>query len=180
MSGLKILFDEQGLTPDTDGEPGRPSTSFERTSSPLSQNLPRVYGGDSSGAPSQGAIVGSMLAAKNKLTKRRRLSPSNLLLLLAAAAVIIVLYISNIIAISQLMSEVNQLQQRQRQVLNDQELLRAQLNRMSSLERIRRLAENDLGLQNPADIPVWIKVDQDRAAGLQQAEQAGHLPPERP
>ena len=90
------------------------------------------------------------------------------MLLLVGTAVVIVLYISNIIAVGQLMNEINLLRQREERLLTDQEILRAHVNRLAGSERIRAAAEGQLGLKVPTESPVWIQIDQDRVSELEQ------------
>lgn len=97
-----------------------------------------------------------------------RSSTFNTMIFLFFAAVAIVLYISNIIAVNRLAVEVNELQQQYDAIRNENEILRAQINRRSSLERIGRLATEQLGLQHPKEQPQWIEVDQKQLEGLQK------------
>ena len=84
-------------------------------------------------------------------------------------AVAIVLYIGNIIAVEQLMRDIGQLEARHRRILADQEILRAQVNRMSSLDRIQKMAEDQLQLKLPTVAPQWITVDSNRIEEVEQA-----------
>jgi cell division protein FtsL len=75
------------------------------------------------------------------------------------AAVAIVLYISNIITVNRLVVEVGELEQKHAAVVNSNEILRAEINRRSSLERIGRIATEQLGLQHPKQQPHVLEVD---------------------
>jgi cell division protein FtsB len=90
------------------------------------------------------------------------------MLMLIGSAIAIVLYISNVIAVQQLVREVGVLRTRYQQILNEQEVLKAQINRMSSLERIRKMAEDDLGLRNPKDTPRWIQIDGEKVREIEE------------
>lgn len=141
------------------------STLAERSISTIPE--PTVYGG------TMMENMGKELPTpgNNRPVARRKLSTFNLMLLLVGSAVAIVLYISNVIKVSQLLAEINKLEGQHRRILMDQELLRAQINRMSSLERIRKLGEENLGLKNPKEPPVWIKVDEEKIRALEEATQ---------
>jgi cell division protein FtsL len=76
------------------------------------------------------------------------------------AAVGIILYISNIIAVNRLVVEVNDLQQKYAAVMNENEILRAEVNRRASLERIGKIATEKLGLQHPKEQPQTLEVDE--------------------
>ena len=60
------------------------------------------------------------------------------------------------------MVQINQLQTKHQQILNEQELLKAQINRLSGLERIQQLAHDQLGLQQNRQLPVWIEMNPER------------------
>ena len=106
--------------------------------------------------------------ARNRGVAKRKISTFNLMLLLVGTAVVIVLYISDIIAVGQLMNEINLLRQREERLLTDQEILRAHVNRLAGSERIRAAAEGQLGLKVPTESPVWIQIDQDPVSELEQ------------
>jgi cell division protein FtsB len=106
--------------------------------------------------------------SRNRKIVRRRTSPFSIILLLLGAAVAIVLYISNIIAVNQLLNEVNALQTQYEQITMRQEALRAQINRMASLERIQEKAR-ELDLKNPSKSPVWLQIDEQKVKDLEEA-----------
>jgi cell division protein FtsL len=91
---------------------------------------------------------------------KRRSSTFNTMATLFLAAVAIVLYISNIIAVNRLAVEVNDLQQKYAAVQNGNEILRAEINRRSSLERIGKIAGEQLGLEHPKQQPGVLDVDE--------------------
>jgi len=99
--------------------------------------------------------------------KDRKVSTFNVILVLFGLAAAVVLYISNVIAVTQLAAEVNALEKRYQTVLNSNELLRAELNRKSSLERIGKIAGEELGLRYPQEQPAWIRVDEGRIEQLE-------------
>ena len=104
--------------------------------------------------------------ATNKRTVRRKHSTFNIvsgLFLLAAACL---LYTGNVIAVNQLMKEVNDLNGRYNAIASNNEVLKAEIARKSSLDRISTMAKDELGLINPKEPPVWFEVDQDKADEL--------------
>jgi cell division protein FtsB len=105
----------------------------------------------------------------NRHYTKRKVSPFNIILILMASAAAIVLYISNVIAVDQLVNDIHKSDVRLQEILNDQEMLKARINQMSSLEKIRKRAEDELGLKNPADVPGWIDVDQEKIRTLEEA-----------
>ncbi|HWP82463.1 MAG TPA: FtsL-like putative cell division protein [Bacteroidota bacterium] len=105
---------------------------------------------------------------RNRKIVRRKVSPFNAVLLLFATAIAIVIYISNIIAVDQLMNEINALQNQHQQILMEQEILKARINRLSSLERIRQMAEGELQLRNPKHPPEILPVDHEKIREIEQ------------
>jgi cell division protein FtsL len=99
-------------------------------------------------------------ASSASIFPKRRSSTFNTMAALFLAAVAIVLYISNIIAVNRLAVEVNDLQQKYAAVMNGNEILRAEVNRRSSLERIGKIAVEQLGLQHPKQQPQELDVDE--------------------
>ena len=103
--------------------------------------------------------------------RKRRVSPFTIVLFLIGCAVSSVLYIGNILAVGRLMVQINQFQIKHNQILNEQELLKAQINRLSGLERIQQLAHDQLGLRNPRQLPVWIEIDPERINEVEEVFQ---------
>ncbi len=110
----------------------------------------------------------SSVRMMKKGARKKRLSPFYLLLSLMGAALGIVLYISNIIAVDQLLNEINDLEAEHHRILMQQELLRSQVNHFSSLERVQSMAETELGLENYRKPPVWIEIDPEKIQDLDQ------------
>lgn len=104
-----------------------------------------------------------------KKTRRQKIPTSNIILVLIGTAAAIVLYISNIIAVDQLMNDVHQLQAQQQKILMEQEVLKARVSQMSSLERIQKRAEAELGLQTPKQPPIWLEVDLGKIEEVEKA-----------
>jgi hypothetical protein len=130
-----------------------------------------VYSGTIN-VPQTGRIpVGSGVPAGGKKKHKRSVSTFSAVLILIALAVSSVLYIGNILVVGRLMNQINQLQNRHRQILNQQELLRAQIIKLSNLERIRSLAGAELGLQNSKQLPVWIEIDPEQVEQVQEVIQ---------
>jgi len=109
------------------------------------------------------------LPPTNRRFTKRRVSPFNIILVLMGTAAAIVLYIGNIIAVNQLVGDIHKSDIRFQNILSEQEILKAHINQMSSLERVRKRAEDELGLRNPTDIPRWLNVDQDKIRDVEEA-----------
>ena len=91
----------------------------------------------------------------NRPVKRRRRSPFNLIAIIFLFSLLIVLYVWNKIAVNQLAVEVNDLQTQYQRVVSGNEALRAEISRKSALERIGKIASEQLGMTYPKDQPVW-------------------------
>jgi cell division protein FtsL len=130
-----------------------------------------VYNGTDTSPSKETTTPDGIPLAINKKPNRRKVSPFTIILILLACAVTSVLYIGNILAVGQLMAQNNQLQIKHRQILNGQELLKAQINRLSNLERIQQIARDQLGLQNSKQLPVWIEINPERVNQVEEVMQ---------
>lgn len=68
---------------------------------------------------------------------------------------ITVLYINNTITVNHLAEQVDQLQKSHAEIQNMNGILEAEINRKSSLERIKRIATLQLGMTFPDRPPIW-------------------------
>ena len=131
----------------------------------------RVFSGT---MPVPGAPAANTRAPKRSGRSTRKLSPFTVVVGLLLMAIASVLYISNVIAVSSLAAEIGNLEEQYQSILNEQEMLRAQIARLSGLERIRRIAEDEYGMQYSDAVPGWLSVDPERVAELQRlSEMAG-------
>jgi len=98
----------------------------------------------------------------NRKTVRRKHSTFNIVSGLFLLAALSLLYTGNVIAVNQLMKEVNDLNNRYNSIVSNSEVLKAEIARKSSLDRISLMAKEEVGLTNPKEPPVWFEVDQDK------------------
>lgn len=97
---------------------------------------------------------------RNPKLPQRTSSTFTTMVALFVAAVVIILYISNIIAVNRLAVEVSEFQQKYEAVNNSNEILRAEINRRSSLERIGKIAAEQLGLRYAKEQPQLLEIDE--------------------
>ena len=114
-----------------------------------------VYNGDLS--PSE---LDDMQRGNHPVKKRKR-SPFNIVAAIFIISLFIVLYVWNKIMVNRLAIEANDLQMQYQKVLYANETLRAEINKKSNLERIGKIAAEQLGMTYPKDQPVWFTFDQD-------------------
>jgi cell division protein FtsB len=140
-----------------------------------SHNVGEIYNGDALTPPALSQEVprqrlrAEFITTGNQRIVQRKVSPFNIVVFLFVGAIGIVLYISNIIAVDQLMNEINALETQYSQILMEQEILKMQINRMTSLERIRGRAEQELGLKTPNEPPVILHIDPERMEEIREA-----------
>lgn len=148
-------------------------TNVSRAEDPSNKRQQRrlIYGGTMPVPPQADLPPGTTHPPTNRRYMKRRASPFNIILILMGTAAAIVLYISNIIAVNQLVSDIHKSDVRLQNILSEQEILKARINQMSSLEHVRKRAEDELGLRNPTDVPRWLNVDQDK---IRTVEEASH------
>jgi cell division protein FtsB len=136
------------------------------------QRTPRmIYSGTMPAPPEPDAPGDLSLPPKNRKVARRRVSPFNIIVALMVTATAIVLYISNIIAVDQLVNDIHKQEVHLQGLLNEQEVLLAKTSQMSSLEHIRQRAEDELGLRNPTQAPAELQVDPEKVREVQEALQ---------
>jgi cell division protein FtsB len=141
-------------------------TVAPRVSSRIRESRDMVFSGMNSSAVSNAAP--SEQNPRNRKQAKRRFSPFSIVLLLLTVAIASVLYIGNILAVGRLMAQINLLQTRHQQILHNQELLKAQINRLSGLDRIQQFAKEQIGLQNPKRLPIWIEISPERIQEIEE------------
>jgi cell division protein FtsL len=119
----------------------------------------QIYNGDVMVDPQATAPADAI--RPNKRAEKRKHSTFNIVGALFLLAVVSLLYTSNVIAVNQLAKEVNDLTNRYNSIVSANEVLKAEINRKSSLDRIGTLATG-LGMTNPKEAPVWIEIDRDK------------------
>lgn len=146
-------------------------TKVHRATDPSSKPQQRrlIYSGTMPVPPQAELPPGTTLPPTNRRFTKRRVSPFNIILVLMATAAAIVLYISNIIAVNQLVNDIHKSDVRLQDILSEQEFLKAHINQISSLEHVRKRAEDELGLRNPTDVPRWLTVDRDKIRAVEEA-----------
>jgi len=97
----------------------------------------------------------------NKKAIGRRVSTFYLIVLLFGFGIATVAYVSNIIAVNQLASEINHLQAQYVKISNSNAVLRAEINRKSAWERIGKIANDQIGLRYVKEQPTPFDVDED-------------------
>ena len=135
---------------------------------PVREARDLVYSGTMREASKEFISGSEQLHARNRKGTRRKVSPFNIVMLLIGIAVAVVLYISNILTVGRLLIQINNMQAQHVKLLSEQELLRAQLNKLSSLERIQKISIEELQLRNPAQVPASIEINPERVEELQQ------------
>ncbi len=124
-----------------------------------------VYsGGESAASPETLETIGSR---GNRPVKRRRRSPFTIISIIAIGSLLSVFYVWNKITVDRLAVEVNDLQTQYEKILGANEILKAEINKKSSLERIGKAA-TQAGLIYPKDQPVWFTVSEDKLTRAQE------------
>ncbi len=103
----------------------------------------------------------NLAARGNRPVKRRKQSPFNIIALVVTVSLLIVFYVWNKITVNQLVWEVNDLQTQHQKILAANEILRAEINKKSTLERIVKVATEQLSMIAPKEQPHLFEVDQE-------------------
>jgi cell division protein FtsB len=157
------ILAERAMSPEKPAQGGRGSESQVR---PQERRL--IYNGTMPPPPQVETPTGVQLPPTNRKFAKRKVSPFNVVLILIGIAASLVLYIGNVIAVNTLVNDIHKSDVRLQDILSEQEILRARINQMSSLERVRKRAEEELGLKNPASVPGWLDVDQEKTRTIEQ------------
>ncbi len=97
-----------------------------------------------------------------RVNTKKRAKTSNIVGILFLVAASALLYVGNVIAVNNLAKEVNDLIAKKNQILSMNEVIKAEINRKASLERISLMAQEKLGMTNPKEAPVWFEVDAEK------------------
>jgi len=76
-----------------------------------------------------------------------------------AIAFIAVFFIWNKITVTHLLGDINKMQIEYQKIVGKNEILRAEVNQKSRLERIEKIAQAELGLTYPKEKPVLFELD---------------------
>src|SRR5260221_10669776 len=94
-----------------------------------------VYNGESLPSPAS-SQMNNFAPRGNRPIKHRKRSPFNIIAMLAAVSMLIVFYVWNKIAVNRFAVEVNDLQTQFQKIESANDVLRADINKKSNLERI--------------------------------------------
>lgn len=97
-----------------------------------------------------------------RINTKKRTKTSNIVGILFLIASVALLYVGNVIAVNNLAKEVNDLNAKHNQINSTNEVIKAEINRKASLERISLMAQEKLGMTNPKEAPVWFEVDPEK------------------
>ena len=145
----------------------RTQSTADTVTKPQQRRL--IYGGTMPAPPSAERAQGTTLPPVNRRYTKRRVSAFNIILMLMGTAAAIVLYIGNVIAVNQLVNDIHKIDIQLQSLLSEQETIKARINQMSSLERVRVRAEDELGLKNPTDAPALLTVDEEKIQTIEEA-----------
>ncbi len=121
---------------------------------------------------SQGAYPSYAAPRANvKKTARKKAKMANIVLILFGVAFFGLLYVGNVVAVNNLAKEVNDLYGRYNSLLSMNEVLKAEIAKKQSLERISLMAQEKLGMINPKAQPVWFEVSKEKIEEVKEQAQ---------
>jgi cell division protein FtsL len=94
----------------------------------------------------------------NRPFRKRKVSTLTIILSLSILAAVLVAYIGNIIAVNELVVEVEQLKSSHASIENMNNILRLEISRKMGMERITRIASEKMGMIFPKHPPVWFEL----------------------
>ncbi len=90
------------------------------------------------------------------MSTTRLLSPFHIFILLIFCAGVAVLYVNNVVKVRQLLNDVKTLEYSRDSLLSSTNILRNEVLRLESSERISSIARDHLGLVQPPSAPIAI------------------------
>ncbi len=97
-----------------------------------------------------------------KVTRRRSrgngLTTFSIVMMLIVFAMLVTIYISNVVAVDELMLEAIILDKQEQKLQQERENLRAEINMLTSYNRIRKIAVLELGLLHASQQPYSLTV----------------------
>ena len=147
-------------------EPAAPAFAQVRrfTRNRVQPAISAISRGARGGAAAFGETAGELPLDYAQATPARRrrlrgLTTFNIVMVLILFAVLVTVYISNVVTVDSLMIEQIELQREEQLLLQDRETLRAEINMLSSYNRIQKIATEELGLlhanQQPYSLTVY-------------------------
>ncbi len=91
------------------------------------------------------------------MQKLRLFSPAQIFVLLILVAGITLLYVNNVVRVNQLLAEIKTLEYSRDSLISSTNLLRNEVFRLESSDRINRIARENIGLTQPASAPIVIE-----------------------
>jgi len=120
-----------------------------------------IYGGDPP-ASTAGYVI-----RPNKRGTHRKTSTFNIILALFAAGGLIILCVNNIVTVNKLADDVGKLRTQEEECLDAVAVLRAEVERKSSRERIEKIATEQLGMISPKEQPAWFTPEPEDVSSLE-------------
>ncbi|MBW7887543.1 MAG: septum formation initiator family protein [Bacteroidetes bacterium] len=119
-------------------------------------------------ADPQAVFPGYAVPRAGRRIVKSKTKTSNIVLSLIGLAVIAVLYTHNVIMVNSLVREVSDLNAKYVSILSINEVLKSEVARKESLERISLIAQSKLGMMNPKEQPVFFIVPQENIQSVQE------------
>lgn len=112
----------------------------------------------------------------NRPFRKRKVSTLTIILSLSILAGVLVAYIGNIIAVNDLVVQVEQLKSSYASIENMNNILRLEISRKMGMERITRIASEKMGMIFPKHPPVWFELPATTIAQPVDDENQSKLP----
>ncbi|MGE5314710.1 MAG: hypothetical protein ACM3Q4_08465 [Acidobacteriota bacterium] len=132
---------------------------------PLFKDRP-IYSGDAVLYDPQASTPGYAVKPERKPAAKKKAKMSTIMMVVFVFVVGCLYYTSTVIAVLRMGREMNELTMRYNTIVSTNEVLRADINRKSNLERITQLAADKAELINPAEAPIWFEIDHERIDAL--------------
>lgn len=99
-----------------------------------------------------------MIEEKNKIAFEGRSSSKRMFIFMfiIISSVLTIFYIDNVFKVNGLMKDIHSINKENQKIQNENTLLRMEINKLTSLERISKIAEEKLGMIRSEKTPIII------------------------
>ena len=95
------------------------------------------------------------------MLRSKLFSPLNIFILLILFAAVTALYVSNVVRVNELLTEIKTLEYTRDSLVSSTNMLRNEVLRLESSDRITSIARDRLSLSQPATAPIVIPLKKD-------------------
>lgn len=118
---------------------------------------------------SQAAFPSYAMPQGGRRTVKSKTTTTSFIVTIFAVAIIALFYTHNVIMVNSLLREISDLNAKYVSLVSVNEVLKSEIAKKESLERISLIAQEKLGMVNPKEQPQLLEVSQEKIEAVQEA-----------